>query len=94
MDFLVKLAKVILLTQKIREENYDIKFEDKNINTFEFNSKSCYKYSLDICAKKALEDLNLNKNLDQIIYLLCKYSWNDSQLWAESILEKDKINDS
>ncbi len=83
-----ELAKTILLTQQIREDSYDHEIEKHNKGNVYFNFEKCYKINIYSAAKKALHELNMNSELIDIIYLLCKNNWNDSNEWADRILKQ------
>lgn len=79
-----ELARLILLTQELREGSFDHEKADKMMeeNCFPEYEK-CYKLTLDEAAIEATKQLNTDEKLAFPIYLLNKYCWSDAQWWAE-----------
>jgi len=86
-------AKTIMRTQEIHEESYDVPAANKATEIAEKSGTiavSLLKYerfytkSLMLSADEAVAESGLAHEFSYIIYLLCKYSWNDVQGWAET----------
>ena len=90
-----RLAKTVLKAQKLREESFDKKIAKKYIekghsaNFDQFNTLTLYK-----AADKACELSGYDMRATQIIYLLIKHLWNDSQEWAENFINSEKLEDN
>lgn len=83
-----ELAEAILLTQFIREASFDHKMANNNKKIPYFDFENCYKVHLYLAVEKALIELNMDIELVEIVYLLCKLSWNESQDWAKKYVEE------
>ena len=88
-----KFATAVLAAMRIREESYDHKAanavldEKRNFTNFEkFYKKSYYK-----ATKEAVNNIKLNSEMIQPIYLLIKYNWNEIGDWAQKSFEEKKI---
>ena len=83
-----RLAQTILKAQELREESFNHKAADKAvkekrgfIDFIEF-----YTLSLEEAADKACELSGYDTRATQIVYLIIKHLWNDSQDWAKSYI--------
>ena len=82
-------AKVILETQRIREESFNHEEADaleKSSANFK-NFAGCYKISLYEATNQAARKAGFDKQGTEPIYLLCEYHWDAIQTWAEETLK-------
>jgi hypothetical protein len=81
MNFEKRLAKLIMLSQKLREESFD---EEK----IEYpQCRNFYKLTMYEAAEIAVKQLSFDESMAQPIYLMNRYVWNDIQDWANKILD-------
>jgi len=86
-------AKAIMRTQEIHEESYDVVAANKAteiaakkgpVAEAMLSYERYYTKSLMASADEAVKESGLVYEFSYIIYLLCKYSWNDVQGWADT----------
>ena len=86
------LAKAILKAQELREESIDKKAMNKAIKIAFKTNNPCnlekfYGLTLWQAAEKAAELIGFDTETTQIIYLIIKNNYNDSQDWAKNYLK-------
>ena len=79
----IMLAEIIYEAQKIREESYDITESNKSLYNLFIDRNDYYTKSINEAVDEAIESLNYDKELNEPIYLLIKYNWNEIQDWAK-----------
>jgi len=86
-------AKAIMRAQEIHEKSYDVpgaKEAEKIAEKKGFSHVAMLDYerfygkSLMTSADEAVKESGLEYEFAYIIYLLCKYCWNDCQSWADT----------
>jgi len=91
MDFEKRFARAILGAQKLREESFDHgkadALEKTEAEARDFTE--CYSLSISQAARKAVREQGFDIRMNEPIYLLCKYTWNDIQNWAKEVLKDD-----
>lgn len=78
------IADTIILAADIRENSYDhtkVKQIERKRKCIDYDS--FYTISLNGSTQMACAQIEGAENLAHIIYLLLKYTWNDSLEWAE-----------
>jgi len=88
MDFEKKFAKAILETQKIREESFDQIAADKAKGNLYVDFSQFYTKTLFEASEEASCSEGFNLRMIQPIYLLVKYTWNDIQHWANTVIKE------
>ena len=94
-----KLAKVIMLAAKIREDSYDHEastkaFRKAVVKKEIVDFREFYKETIYTAAQKASEQCALDDIVAQsILLLLLSGNWDEIVDWAESVLENETIID-
>ena len=75
MNFEKRFAKLIILSQKLREESFDQVMADEMEKKDKYpNFNNCYKLSIYEAAEVAVKQLSFDGSMAQPIYLMNQYS--------------------
>ena len=93
MDFEKKFAKAILEAQKIREEYFDQiaflhDFADEAKGNLYVDFSQFYTKTVFEASEEAACNAGFSLRMIQPIYLLIKYTWNDIQHWANTVIKE------
>jgi len=80
-----KFAEAVRLASKYREESFDHQKADMMSATEGFDYRKCYTMSLENCVTKAVNQVGLEKEFVEPIYMLVVNCWNQINLWAKNI---------
>jgi len=84
------IAKLILKAQEIREKSYNSNAaENTNLDCMFIDYNDFYMKTIEQSIFEASNELEINHELDYLIFLLLLYGWNDIQLWAKKIVKKE-----